>query len=80
MIEIATLRAKLQDKRLQAFLRVIRAGESHETDDEAYKALYGWRRILATLQRNRRAGVITAGATRVRVGSGKPCPGTIGTR
>lgn len=30
-------------RNVQAFLRVIRAGETHPTDDEAYRALFGWR-------------------------------------
>jgi muramidase (phage lysozyme) len=37
------LRDALNLRNVQAFLRVIRAGESHETNDEAYAALYGWR-------------------------------------
>ena len=30
-------------RNVQAFLRVIRAGETHPTNDEAYRALFGWR-------------------------------------
>jgi muramidase (phage lysozyme) len=37
------LRDALNLRNVQAFLRIIRAGETHETNDEAYAALYGWR-------------------------------------
>lgn len=40
---IAYLQQCLQTPELQAFLRVVRAGESHPELDEAYRALYGWR-------------------------------------
>ncbi len=43
MTKISDLSNALQAQNVQAFLRVIRAGESHETNDEAYAALYGWR-------------------------------------
>lgn len=41
-MNIADLREALQSTNAQAFLRVIRAGESHESNDESFAALYGW--------------------------------------
>jgi muramidase (phage lysozyme) len=43
MPTLEQLRDALNLRNVQAFLRIIRAGESHETNDEAYAALYGWR-------------------------------------
>ena len=40
---IAYLRECLQTPELRAFLRVVRAGESHPELDEAYRAMFGWR-------------------------------------
>lgn len=39
---LAELKAALLDANVQAWLRVIRAGESSPDTDEAYGALYGW--------------------------------------
>lgn len=41
-MSIDNLRAALKNSYVQAFLYVVAAGESHETDPEAYQALYGW--------------------------------------
>ena len=43
MITIADLRQALQSSNLQAFLRMIRAGETSASNDEAYCALFGWK-------------------------------------
>lgn len=43
MASVADLRAALDHPNVVAFGRVVRAGESHESDDEAYAALYGWK-------------------------------------
>lgn len=43
MTTLANLESALQHPNVKAFLRVIRAGESHAWNDEAYRALYGWR-------------------------------------
>lgn len=42
MADIALLQAALRNANVQAFLRVIRSSESSDSDDEAYRALYGW--------------------------------------
>jgi muramidase (phage lysozyme) len=42
MKPIADLRAALQHPNVQAWLRLIRSGESHDSDARAYMALYGW--------------------------------------
>lgn len=40
---VEALRAALDHPNVAAFLRVIRAGETHPDDDEAYSSTFGWR-------------------------------------
>lgn len=42
MADRAPILAALQNTNVQAFLRLLRNGESHVSNDEAYRALFGW--------------------------------------